>query len=780
MSTSKRRKLNVAEPAPAMSAFALRKKFLAQRSTNLLSALDESKNASTQGMPMTTVGSSQTKTLVKTKISRISPIGATSLPDVQAAEDIATPPLSTEAVNQEPALPKPLESLPPSSSSGDDDDDEDENGLALPTAAPVVQFSSFSPSKSNYHKRKDGTLILKLCEGERLVILGSYDVLVKSGEITINGATLKNTKKLHSVDAPHCHALPVIRCSEDATLEIHSSSRVEGLRNLGTLSPLFRKLWNDSREAGEGVASTFQILYKSSDGPKKTVLQDLISPPEWNKELAKLLNNSKSSPMSIMITGPKSSGKSTFGKILANRLLTTSTASNHTKRRSQNGVVVLDLDPGQPEYCISGQVALVLVREPILSPSFCRPIATSGLRIVRSHTLASVSPASDPDLYLEAAMDLMTHYRNHLGSYPLIINTPGWIQGTGLDLLVSLILSLRPNEVVYMSQTGPAEAVEALQEVCVKSVFTTLPSQATQNTLRTAAHLRFMQMMSYFHAEVDRSSVETRWNTTPLTTIPPWEVSYTGVNSGILGILCYDYQAPPELLADAINGTILAVVEVESDKAFRKLCGRTGNTGVDLNESMMDIDDAEGIESAAMASTSRLKGAITYTTPEGIPFIDATDGITLDPRYSHCIGLVLVRGIDVENGVLQLLIPIPIEKIEDINSKGGQIVLVSGKFDAPSWAYTEELYYRSGEEVREEEGFEDSTADNSSSSSSSSSESNSEDDGTEQQSFGRNADAYSTETPWIEVFHGNQKRGAGSKVWRVRRDLGRQMGSAAE
>jgi polynucleotide 5'-hydroxyl-kinase GRC3/NOL9 len=29
------------------------------------------------------------------------------------------------------------------------------------------------------------------------------------------------------------------------------------------------------------------------------------------------------------------------------------------------------------------------------------------------------------------------------------------------------------------------------------------------------------------------------------------------------------------------------------------------------------------------------------------------------------------------------------------------------------------------------------------------------------------------EVPWVEMLHGSQKRAVGSKVWRVRRDLGR-------
>lgn len=486
-------------------------------------------------------------------------------------------------------------------------------------------------------------------------------------------------------------------------------------------------------------------------------LQDLVSPPEWNREIAKLVKvkASQSKPCSVMITGPKSSGKSTFGKILTNRLITKQLSGS-----VHHGVAVLDLDPGQPEYCVAGQIALVRLTGPVLGPSFCRPLGNSDVRIVRAHALASITPASDPELYLEAAIDLMTRYRNTLGSYPLVINTPGWIQGTGLDLLTSLIDSLRPTEVIYMSESGPAEAVEALQESCKSSRFSMLPSQASQLTSRPAAHFRSMQTMAYFHTETIDSSI--RWNSSPLTTVAPWQVSYQGLNRGILGIMCYDYQAPLDLLADAINGTIVAIVGIESTKAFRFSEDGAGSSteqnSTDATDHMMDIDD-----NADPQNSLSLKGVTEKNisaTPEGIPVINTADGTTLDPRYSHSIGLALVRGIDVENGVLQLLTPLSMEIIENFQSAGEEIVLVSGKFDTPSWAYTEELYYRAGGEGDEGNDAEEPA-----------------NTGMDDVSGGGGDDFLgslnTTPVPWIEVLHGNQKRGAGSKVWRVRRDLGR-------
>ncbi|KAI1657032.1 hypothetical protein F4813DRAFT_88942 [Daldinia decipiens] len=748
----------------AMSAFALRKRLLNQQTTTTSLNVDADYETISAPKASSTLDTSETSKIPSPKKTRKA-LHVQPLPSVNNEPDISVKDTIPESLSlsKDNTVVFGSPNIPPRSSSPSIADDEIS---VKPVKALPVHLSNFKPSKSNYQKRKDGRILLKLFDGERLVILGSYGIRVKSGEITLNGAVLRMSESVYWVNAPHCHALPVLRCSDDASLELLPHPVAAGLRSLGKLAPQFRKLWNETNLSSNNTISpypTFVILYTSADGPKKTMLQDLVSPPEWNREIAKLVDISSSKPSSFMITGPKSSGKSTFGKLLANRLITDQSSSS--KRRVHRGVAVLDLDPGQPEYCVAGQVALVFLTEPVFSPSFCRPLPCPELQIVRSHALASISPASDPELYLEAAMDLITHYRNSLGRYPLIINTPGWIQGTGLDLLTSLITSSRPTEVLYMSESGPAEVVEVLQESCRTTTFSTLPSQASQLASRTAAHLRSMQTMSYFHAEPQSSGIDghwVQWNNKPLTTVPPWQVSYKGPGRGIFGIMCYDYQTPMNLLADAVNGTILAVVGVESVQAFR-YPEEHAMLPSDTTSDAMDIDRPdEGPQKSMSSSFSTLARDIIVTTPEGIPFIDTTNGITLNPKFSHSLGLALVRGIDVKNGMLQLLTPLRQEKIEEITSRGGEIVLVSGKFDTPSWAYTEELYYRAHEEA--DDGADaDETIDMV--------------DDTGYISDAEDNDLEgSTDTtlvPWVEVLHGNQKRGIGSKVWRVRRDLGR-------
>jgi polynucleotide 5'-hydroxyl-kinase GRC3/NOL9 len=285
-----------------------------------------------------------------------------------------------------------------------------------------------------------------------------------------------------------------------------------------------------------------------------------------------------------------------------------------------------------------------------------------------------------------------------------------------------------------------------------------------------------MQTMAYFHAEsATRQSGDDfiNWFQKPLTAMIPWQVRFRDSGRGIFGILCYDFQTQPDFLADSINGSLLAAVEVESAKAFRSVGNNLswGNSAGDEASpgSPMELDDGEASQ-AKSPQLSFIQKTITTLTPEGIPFIDTSHGLTLDPRYSRSLGLVLVRGIDIENGHLHLLGPITASQIEDVRARGGQIILVSGKFDPPSWAYTEDLYLQS--EGGDGDGNNGTDL---------ISQGGNVEDGVEDvnKNSGDLIDSNAGSVPWIEVLSGNQRRGAGSRVWRVRRDLGR-LGNPAD
>jgi len=352
---------------------------------------------------------------------------------------------------------------------------------------------------------------------------------------------------------------------------------------------------------------------------------------------------------------------------------------------------------------------------------------------------------------------------------PLVINTPGWVFGTGLEILVELIIQLRPSELIYMSQDGPEEVVNTLREAVKSNSVLTLPSQVSEYTTRTAAHLRTMQSMSYFHLDSTKKA-GLAWDGLPLTSRPPWEIKYSGDSPGLLGVICYGEQPPADLLADTINGSLVAVVVIDDIAAIPGWISKTSDT--DYVTQSLDVDiktnDSEIRAFDQVSSQSRrLDNPLILLTPtEGIPYFNPENAITLDPRYSHSIGLALVRGIDVARGRLQVLTPIPSNLIDDINQAGKSILLISGKLDTPGWAYIEELTQKttldkaarkqSGSAGIDDEGFSESEASEGI-------------DEAEDRSLG---DGFQN-APWVDRLEGSQGRGIGARVWRVRRDLGR-------
>lgn len=507
--------------------------------------------------------------------------------------------------------------------------------------------------------------------------------------------------------------------------------------------------------------------------------------------------------------------------------------------------MALDIDPGQPEYSPPGVISLSNITIPNLSPSFCHPTLTAAEGQLRAHAIASVTPGLDPAHYIECVLDLLSHYQRHPDPKPpLVVNTPGWVQGTGLDILTELIMAVRPTEVIYMSQDGPEETVNSLQEACTTTApptpFSTLPSQPSEaSSTRTSLHFRTMQTMSYFHLHPPTQQPYPTWDPTPLSELRPWRVRYAGKDRGFLGILCYDHQPAPELLAEAINGTILALVKLENRAALGDLLPDTDtdadarpNSSPSTQTTTTTTTPPSLSEPCSSQTPQKQPPAETQaeTQPHPpktyrLPLLPNPQSRPLPPQHSRLLGLVLVRGVDTLRGELQLLAPrAAVDGVTGLGLQGGGcgagdgsgggsgggdgrgsggrggwagdenpakgLVLVAGRFDTPTWAYGEDLYVRGagkgsvvggvglggGDDDDGGGGSENGGGDGSMSEDGGDDGSESGDGegaGTGKEAGGRKSRRAVEEVPWVEMLHGSQARAVGSKVWRVRRDLGR-------
>ncbi|KAA8647215.1 hypothetical protein EYZ11_012039 [Aspergillus tanneri] len=630
--------------------------------------------------------------------------------------------------------------------SGADAPEDDANGYETPVDTTVVQdfpLSKMRLNKSNIVYSDEHTLCIKIKENTSLVLLGHYDLWIKRGVVSLMGAKLHPSTRLYRVYAPSTHSLPVIKCvaGVDGAAEIEIKSCHSGIYRLRDFSPLYQRIWNGKNTAVDKATlkkvspssrRTFSVLYTSADDSLKRHLRPLHLEKQWSSAIKSL--SQRGGRLKALICGPKSSGKSTFSRYLLNHLLSPA-PQTETNYFNTDGIAFLDLDPGQPEFSPMGQVYLAHLRSPVFGPPFTHPSLDDSQTgtIIRAHHIGATSPKEDPDHYMRAAMDLMDRYRALLASYPLcplIINYPGWIFGLGLEVATWLVRSLGLSDVVYMSEKGPAEVIEPLGQAAQEAMvtLTTLPSQPTDFVSRSSAQLRSMQMQSYFHMGHAGEIGNPLWLQQPISHIRPFQVSYAGPKQGIRSIMVMGSQINPLLLHEVLDGAVVGVVSVESPRA---ILGHTdGSTSTNSTPAAPNADDSEmesGSESdadinmddsadalqekhASESIDADIESNITRTPNEDLPylFVGAGSCNPLDPRTSHCLGLALVRSIDVSSRKLELVTPIAGSKICNALEHGYGIVLVRGQLDNPNWAISEDYYAARAAEKRYRESNEKS------------------------------------------------------------------------
>ncbi|KAI4244823.1 MAG: hypothetical protein LQ352_006689, partial [Teloschistes flavicans] len=443
------------------------------------------------------------------------------------------------------------------------------------------QLSTFSPTKDNF-SQIDTECTIDL-QGKTLTLVGHYDIWVRKGAIGILGAVLHPSSFVFRVYAPSSHALPVIRPihdpfgPSDQRTEVTISNVNSGIRLLKEVSPRFARLWNRSREKSDNKLDypgrTFKLLKYSSDDRHNRLLYTLEPPCDWQPLILRLLSEEQvGRPKAVLICGPKGSGKSTFARMLSNAMITNWSRKRQFGKNSRDveGLILLDVDPGQPEFSPPGEISLVKVNACNLGPPFSHPTTLAGgFRVLRSHHIGAVSPRDDPIYYLRSVLDLSEYYLRNYPLFPLVVNTAGWIQSSGLDLLAEFIQHLSLTDVVYTSILGPSEVVQSISQVATASGVSVhlLSCQPVEAAPRSAADLRMMQTLSYFHLDEPEGEY-LHWNSTAITNMSPLSVHYAGSGQAIYGVQCLGQEVDPDFLLDVLENSIVGIVVIEDDIAL--------------------------------------------------------------------------------------------------------------------------------------------------------------------------------------------------------------------
>jgi hypothetical protein len=275
----------------------------------------------------------------------------------------------------------------------------------------------------------------------------------------------------------------------------------------------------------------------------------------------------------------------------------------------------LECDLGQPEFTAPGMVSLQLVQEPLLGPPF------THLRVPYYGTyLGFTSPKNDPDRYMQALFELITIYRAELSHIPLIVNTCGWTKGVGYDILNHFIHNLNPSKIIMMNLPEASKNFEVQSHGIPVENMTLVSDTILQKIKLNGGDLRNLQTISYFFQQSHCS-----WNfDVPFSSKPPYKVSWSHFR-----ILFTSDDVPFSQALVALNGTIVGL----------------------------------GIDNTIYHTNSK------QTTLGFIP--------SQCVLKANCIGLGLIRAIDIEAECFYILTPVSLDILSSVN------VLLRGSFECP-------------------------------------------------------------------------------------------------
>ena len=424
-----------------------------------------------------------------------------------------------------------------------------------------------------------------------------------------------------------------------------------------------------------------QQLGATADDAYNRPLRPLEQPKDWSIYLSRIVGQAQHSATKVLICGPKGSGKSTFCRLLSNSFISLAQRFQSEGQSSEHDLYLIDLDPGQPEFSPPGDISLIQLWSPNLGVPYSHPRQSPDgeIKCIRSHHIGSASPKDDPKHYLDCALDLLDVYdrlTKDRRAARLVVNSFGWIQGTGLHLLKQLIRASSLSQVLYLSTTGPDETSDALASASekTKAVFYKMESQPFLDGTRIASELRAMQAQSYFHL-VEPEVSKLRWGCQPLTEMEPLMVPYSGAKQAVAGVMVLGEERNPEMLPAILDGSVVGLLLIEVDGLFEPT-------------DSVNHDASESAEAGGPLDRRRIgRNAM------GIPYIAPHNHTTvgLNPKHSRSIGQALVRSIDISNQCFHLLTPVPSTELQLLHKEGREIVLVRGQLDTPTWAYKEAL-----------------------------------------------------------------------------------------
>ncbi|KAM3162597.1 hypothetical protein ACU8KH_02850 [Lachancea thermotolerans] len=449
----------------------------------------------------------------------------------------------------------------------------------------------------NYFPLNDGagTVLIGLKQGQEVMISGSYRLQIAKGGIKYNDIHYNASWRSISIWHPTCSSMSPILSSyyadwnertfipveasktslkhEDFECILKVSSRCSGLLKIAELNPAFKDLWipQDYRsEEGVFAKPSFCVISKDTVRDTTNIAALKIS-ERWHTSLSDLTFFHKNSPhdMRVVVLGGKNSGKSTFLRLLAQRLL-------HTGRQEDDFLYFLDIDSGQAEFSRPDCISLSKLGSNF---ELGNHLGQAEAEQVLEYYVGTSSPHVFPTKYLSDVSRLIDSFseENFMGS--ALLNVPGWIKGFGVQIMNDVINRFKPTHVVFIDSNSRSEAF--LNELQIESTFSTpqreeyepciykidgyhgSPTSGIHSRLH-APHLRLFRLLAHFH-KVENTRSLISYDFTPLVRRAPLQVSFSPGPIKAFDIVDFNDAVSDEVFKDIMDGSIVGMFCFEGE-----------------------------------------------------------------------------------------------------------------------------------------------------------------------------------------------------------------------
>ncbi|KVH98815.1 polynucleotide 5'-hydroxyl-kinase NOL9 isoform X1 [Cynara cardunculus var. scolymus] len=297
----------------------------------------------------------------------------------------------------------------------------------------------------------------------------------------------------------------------------------------------------------------------------------------------------------------------------------------HLLLRRYERVAYLDTDVGQPEFTPPGCLSLTVLDRETIDLKFLPE---------RCFFFGDISSKRDPEIYLTYIFALYDHYHKQhhelsrsaspgKSGVPLIVNTPGWVKGIGYDLLVDMLKHIAPSHVV---------------NICISAKSKNLPSGAFWSQDGDAGAVTLIEINSARQDSLNRSVL----------------VQKDSRHLRDLSIVTYFRQCFP---SDMSISTIKEVARALAAHPPYEV----PVSAVSIKHLHCEVPKDEIFYSL----NATIVGLAVNSEDSG--------------HLPRCVGLGIVRGVDILRRVLYIITPVPQNVVEDVD------VLLQGFIQIPTY-----------------------------------------------------------------------------------------------